>query len=219
MISKTIIGLLIVLIGCSGNQQTPISGLRIENSPNRGLNYTDPVGTKYSYRNIPITITNDSTIAIHIKLALSNEYDYPSDDDDQKFKVFLLPKELTPDKVTWDSLSGEVGNNELRNFFEKGLNFPYILNETLEPGEKCDITMGTLYPRPTDCGVVPNALFIQNNIGLYNACERLLNQDISIPIAPEKNQDGTQFNLELKLGFCDRGCFIIPCGQISYPER
>ena len=195
-------------------EQTPKSGLLIENGRPRGLSYTDTLGTKYSYRNIPITITNDSTIAIHIKIALSNEYDYPAAYGDQKFKVFLLPKELTPDKETWDSMSYVLGNNywvykELSDFFERGLNPPYILNETLEPGEKCDITIGTLYPKPPKIsGVLPNALFSQNNIGLYHECDSLINQDYST---------NSQLSLWLKLVFKE-SCMIIPCGQISYPE-
>ena len=215
MIFKTIIGFLIILIGCSENQQPPNygipvdSGLLIENHPNRGLNYTDPLGTKYSYRNIPITFTNDSTIAIQIQIVLSNEYDYPAAYGKQQFKVFLLPKEITPDKVTWDSLSYELGNNELRSFFENGLNPPYSLNEILEPGEKCEITIGTLYPRPTNCGIVPNALFLQNNGDFYQECANLINQDILI---------NSPFVLGLKLDFCE-SCTIIPCGQISYPKR
>ena len=221
---ETTLGLLILLILCACLQQPSKSkleiedgpdqhsgsksGLRIENSPNRGLNYTDTLGTKYSYRNIPITITNDNTIAIHVQIALSNEYDYPAAYGDQKFKVFLLPKEITSDKVTWDSKNYELGNNELRNFFDSGLDPPYILNETLEPGEECVITMGTLYPRLTNCGVVPKALFLLKNKNLHPECDNLINQDV-VTNAP--------LTLGLKLDFC-RNCTILPCGQISYPK-
>ncbi len=190
------------------------SGLLIDNGPPRGLDYTDTLGTNYSFRTITATITNDSTIPIHIQIALSKEYDFPAAYGDQKFKVFLLPKELTPDKETWDSMSYVLGNNywvykELSDFFERGLNPPYILNETLEPGEKCDITIGTLYPRPTKIsGVLPNALFSQNNRGLYHECDSLINQDYST---------NSQLSLWLKLVFKE-SCTIIPCGQISYPE-
>lgn len=183
------------------------SGLRIENSPNRGLNYTDPQGTKLSYRYIPITITNDSTIAINIQIVLSKEFDYPAAHGDQQFRVFLLPKELTHDKVTYDTLSYELGDNELRNFFDRGLNPPYILNETLEPSEKCEITIGTLYPRPTNCGVVPNVLLSWENRGLYSDCDNLISKDYSI---------NSPLELGLKIDFCS-SCTIISCGQISYP--
>ena len=199
-----------ILIGCYGSGQTPENGLRIENGINRGLNYTDAQKIKYSYRYIPITITNDSTTAIHVQIALSNKYNYPAAYGDQQFKVFLLPKELTTEKVTWDSITYELGNNELREFFEKDLNLPYVLNETLDPGEKCDITIGTLYPRPTNCGILPNALFIKNNDSFYKKCDSLKNQDLTFY---------SRFALGVKLDFCKEDCFVIPCGQISYPER
>ena len=226
---RAIVGLLIVLIVCSCSQRTSKnglhndigtnqhheskSGLRIENSPNRGLNYTDTLGTKYSYRNIPITITNDSTIAIHIQIALSNEYDYPAAYDDQKFKVFLLPKELTPDKVTWNSVSYELGYNELHNFFDRGLNPAYVLNETLEPGEKCFITMGTLYPRPTDSFVLPHALFVQGDSVNFQACDNTIDQDGSTD--PEL---AIGLKLDFNRGESNESCILIPCGQIYYLE-
>ena len=98
MIFRTIFGLLIVLIVCSCFQQTSIDGLpiesrlRIENGINRGVSYTDSLGTRYNLRYIPITITNDSTFPIHIQIAFSNEYDYPTAYGDEKFKVFSFPK-------------------------------------------------------------------------------------------------------------------------------
>ena len=195
---------------CSCPELEVQNGLQIENGPNQGLNYTDTLGTKYSYRYITTTITNDSTISINLQIASSNEYAYPAPYNDQKFRVFLLPKELSPDKITYDRSSYELGDNEIRSFFDRGLNPPYILNETLEPGEKCVVTFGTLYPNPTNCGIVPNALFSQNNRGLYHECDSLINQD---------NSTNSQFGLWLKLGFCQGGCTIITCGQISYPER
>lgn len=206
---RTIVGLLIVLHIGSCIQRTSNGGLLIDNGPSHGVNYTDTLGTKYSLRYIPITITNDCTISIHLQIAISNEFDYPVAYGDMKYKVFLFPKELTPDKVTFDTLSYELGNNELRNLLDTGFDSPYILNKTLERHEKCVITIGTLYPNPTNCGVVPNALFLQNNRGLYHTCDSLMNQD--------KSTD-PQLTLGLKLDFCE-SCILIPCGQVSYSDH
>lgn len=230
MLARVTLGVIIALMGCSGSQQTGKggqhfeaqnqnnevkSGLQIENGPNRGLNYTDPAGTHYSYRNIPVSITNDSTVAIRLRLALSQEYDYPGAYGDQKYRVFILPKDLTADKITWDSLSHELGDNPLRAFFDRGLSPPSILNEILQPGEECAITIGTLYPRPTNCGVVPNALFPLGNTDLHAGCGRLSNPDYSRDI---------QFAIGLKLSMCHsvdipQRCFIVNCGQFSYPDQ
>jgi len=212
---RTIVGLFIVLIVCSCSQRTSKgrlqinSGLLIEYGPNQGLTHTDTLGTKHNYRYITATITNDSTIAIHLQIALSNEYDFPAACGDKKYKVFLLPKELTPDTA---ALINNITNG-LGNFLDRCLDTPYILNKTLEPGEKCVVTFGTLYSRPTNCGVVPNALFAQGDSDNFQACDSLMNQD--------KSTD-PQLALGLKLDFYSGrspfACILIPCGQISYPE-
>ena len=185
------------------------SGLQIEYGPNQGLTHTDTLGTKHNYRYITATITNDSTIAIHLQIALSNEYDFPAACGDKKYKVFLLPKELTPDTAALIN----VITNGLGNFLDRCLDTPYILNKTLEPGEKSVVTFGTLYSRPTNCGVVPNALFAQGDSDNFQACDSLMNQD--------KSTD-PQLALGLKLDFYSGrspfACILIPCGQISYPE-
>lgn len=71
---RTIIGLLVVLMICSCSRRTSKgrllidSGLKIDNGPSHGASYTGSLGTKYSLRYIPITITNDSTILINIQI-------------------------------------------------------------------------------------------------------------------------------------------------------
>jgi hypothetical protein len=147
---------------------------------------------------------------MRIQLAFSKEYDYPAAYGDQKFSVFPFPKEVNPDEVTFDTISYELGSNELRDFLDKGFDTPYILNETVEPGEKCVVAIGTLYPRPPKiCGVLPNALFVHSNRGIFPMCDWLMKED------PSSNP---QIALGLKLNFKE-SCTIIPCGQISYPER
>ena len=113
MMIRTILGLIIVLMVCSCAQQTlkgemptektanqqlkPKSGLKIEYGPNLGAI------DKYSagdYIFITSTITNDSIIPIHLQVAISEEFDFPDSCSDNKYKVFLLPKELTPDTAT-----------------------------------------------------------------------------------------------------------------------
>lgn len=181
-------------------EQTSNVGLLIDNGINRGINYTDSLGTNYNLRYIPITITNDSTIPIHFQLVFSKDYDYPIAFGDQKFKVIPLPKEwgLNGVEIT-DSMF-----NELKNYIAKPL-----LNKTLEPGEKRVIAIGTLYPRPPKFrGILPNALFAHTDKGIFPTCDWLMNED------PSSNP---QIALGLKLNFGE-SCMVIPCGQISYPE-
>lgn len=220
MVFRTIVGFLIVLIAFSCSQETKKggqlidSGLLIDNGINRGVSYTDSIGTKYNVRYIPITITNDSTIRIRIQIAFSKEYHYPIELGAEKFIVFLMPKELPPDNVTFDSMSYELGDNELRNYFDRGLNPPNVLIETIEPGKKYVTAIGTLYPSFKDCYVLPNALFAQGDSINFQVCDNTIDQDGST---------NPQLSLGLKLDFnrgeANESCRIISCGHISYLEN
>jgi len=209
-----------LLTGYSGNQQTSKnalqiesapnqhlwskSGLRIDNGINRGTGYTDSVGANYNIRNIPITITNDSIIPIHLQIAFSKEYEYPIPFSDETFKVIPMPKE-------W-ALDGVEITDRMFNELQKYIDQPF-LNKTLQPGERLVFAIGTRY-RPTGRGIVPNLLFAQSDSNNFQACDNLMNHDTST---------NPQFVLGLKLDIYLAGqrspisCILIPCGEISYP--
>ena len=230
---RTILGLLIVLIGCSGNQQTsegelPIEkgtnqdevsniGLKIENRINHGARYTASDSTDYWLIHIASTITNDSTIPIHLQMAFSREYDYPNEYGDQKFNIFLLPKVFALDgvtKVTEHSILTDSMQVEFRNYIGNGLDNPYLLNKTLEPGEKCVVPIGTQFPVSSNCGVFPNVLLSQSESANFQVCENQLAQDEST-----NPQLALGLKLDFRPGKTTEKCTIIPCGQISYLER
>ena len=117
MILRTIVALLVVLMGCTGNRQTSKveeltensatttlhskSGLKIEYGPNLGTSHTDTQGIEHFYLHSTATITNDTTVSLHLQFAISNEYEFPAFcGDTNKYKVFVLPEELTPDTAT-----------------------------------------------------------------------------------------------------------------------
>lgn len=211
---RSIIGFLFALMVCSCTQQTSKgkllkenvdndklefkSGLNIKNRTNRGTNYTDRQGTDYSIRNIPISITNDSTISIHLQIAFSLEYNYPHPESDEKFKLIPLPKEWALDGL------GVTENmiDELANHIEK----PF-LHVTIKPHEEFLLSIGSLYPRPTKTnGVVPKILFVQNDATIFPDCDWLM----------QKNQlSNQQIPMGLKIVIGEK-CMIIPCGSISY---
>ena len=243
---RTIVGLLIVMIVCScyqqpskngqqiedgTNQQLLKSGLQIEYGPNLGTTHTDTEGTSHFYVHSTAIITNDSIIPIHLQLALANEYEYPAFcGDTNKYKVFLLPEELTPDTAT---LYNNIVNGQ-HDFLNTPLDNPSALSKPLKPGEYCVVTIGVLVAKPTNCAAVPRAVFSYDNIGLYNKCDRQLparlaggNQARStVPIAPITT-GGTQLEIGVKLEYYNQrkfispedGCIVIPFGQISYPKR
>jgi hypothetical protein len=233
---RTVLGLFCILTICSCNQQPSKnrlqneknsnenlglqSGLRIENRVNRGTGYTDSKGTDYQLRYIPITITNDNSIAIHLQIDFSKEYDYPIKNSGQKFKVLLLPKVYALDGVKLTKANGSEAlidslQIEFRNYLENGLDTPYRLDEILEPNEEVIIVIGTQY-RPTQDlpNPLPNVLIIQDESANFKECDNLIGQE---------GTTDSQIALRLKLNFYKgrsiESCTIIPCGQVSYTEN
>lgn len=214
--SKTIMCLLIVLLVCSCKQQPSKgkiqhdnkqnllskSGLLFERGLNRGSGYTDSFGIDYSLRYAPITITNDSTIPIHIEIAFSTEYDYPTVYGDKKFKIIPLPKEWAQNGTTdrkFDSMFAK-----LPNYIAKPL-----LNNTIKPGEQIAVAIGTLVPEPRNISINLNAPFANMGVGLYFNCDWQMTQEAS------SNQE---IALGLKLDI-NEICIVIPCGKITYPMQ
>jgi len=227
---RPILALLIVLIACScsqrtskdgqqiedgTNQQALKSGLRIEYGPNLGTGHTDTSGTRHFYVHSTAIITNDSIIPIHIQFALSKEYEFPTFcGDTNKYKVFLVPEELTPDTAT---LYNNILNGQ-HDFLNTPLDNPSVLNKTLNSGEYCVVTIGVLIPKPTNCAAVPRAVFSYDNKGLYQACDPQLNQAI-LTNPPLEIGVKLEYYNQRKFIEPEDGCTVIPFGQISYPNR
>ena len=231
MIIRNLFGLLLILFICSCAQQDAKSeeynknsldqhplfkhGLKIEYGPNLGSIDKYAAG---DYIFISATITNDSTIPIRLQVAISGEYDFPDSCSHSKYKVFLLPKELTPDTATlYNNITDGVDE-----FLNRCLDEPYILDKTLKQGEYTVITIGTLLPRPSSCpAVLPRAIFEQSDASSFFECD---NRIFGNPV--EGNQDkSTKPNSVIGIKFVYyRGkslpetCVLFPCGQISYSE-
>ena len=67
--------------------------------------------------------------------------------------------------------------SEIWNYLGNGSDTPYELNDTLEPGEEIIIAIGTRYLRPTNCFVLPHALFVQGDGADSQACDSLMEQE------------------------------------------
>lgn len=223
---RTIAVLLIALIFCSCSQlkskagskiepstnQRPESktGLKFENRPPRGTGFTDSLGSEYGIVHIKTTITNDSTIPIHLQMALPIEYSYPIPDDYHKFKIVLWPGLTEPPDLYSDSTGGI-----LENFTGNDLGSSNQFNQLLAPGEKYVVTIGTIFPRlPKICSVVAYSFLEYNEKRNYASCEWKMD---------EEHSTNPQLSLGLQVGFCTSGqnyerCMIITCGQITYIE-
>lgn len=232
MIIRTVLGLFMVVMVCSCGQQPSQDEMPGENDANQVLQQKSGLNIEYGpnlgaldkyeagdYIFITSTITNDSIIPIHLHLAISAEFDYPDSCSDNRYKVFLLPKELTPDTA---SLQNSITDG-LSDFLDECLDNPYVLDKTLKPGEYAVITIGTLLPRPTRCSVValPRAVYVQGDDDSFQAC------DSRMPARQAGGHQDQSTNPLLTLGVkidYYRGkshpetCVVHPCGQVSYPE-
>jgi len=225
---RILFGLLIVHFVCSCTQQpsegehqtenSPVlilnlkSGLKIENGPNQGIRANKSEGITSSMIYMTSIITNDSTVPIHLKLALAKEYNYPTFcEDHNTFKAVLFPKELTPDTATlhnnFDGLAG---------FMVNCLDNPSVLDTTLAPGEYCVVTLGIITPMPSLCESVPRAVFSHDSISLYQACDRQENPAIATELQLEIGLK-VEFYNQRKFIAPEDGCSVIPFCQISYP--
>lgn len=177
------------------------SGLLIENKVNRGTNYTDPQGNDYSIRYIPISITNDSTVSLHVQVVFATEYNYPHPNSDIKFRLIPLPKEWAMDGVE----ISESMFDAIPNFIENP-----VLSETIRPNEKIVFALGSLYPRPAELsGVLPRKLLLQEEAANHPDCDWTLESERS---------SGQHMQLGLKIRFGEI-CKIISCGQIYFNEH
>ncbi len=224
---RTIIVLLITLIFCSCSQlksktgskiepsinQLPESkpGLSIKTTPTRGIGFTDSLGSEFFIGHVTNTITNDSTIPIHLQIDLPIEFSYPISDDSLKFKIVLWPGLREPPHLYSDS-QGIV----LESFTGNNLGSSNQFNQLLAPGEKYVITIGTIFPRlPRICSAFAYSFLEYRERENYSDCDWTMD---------EVHSTDPLLALGLQVGFCTSGlhyesCTIIPCGQITYIEK
>lgn len=219
---KITLGILVMLVFFSCTERTPKnktaelhadlqeikinSGITIENKPNRGTFFHDSLGVKYGITYIPVTIKNDSTIPLKVRIDFSKDYSFPQPNSNEKFKLLPLPK-------VW-ALDGINITNQMLDQLPYYLDNPK-LTKTLAPGENLIFAIGTYRSIPSNASVpIPNALFTQNNKSLYKDCDLLSYQDSS---------NNAPLSLGLKL-FVDINttspwCTLISCGSISYLDN
>jgi hypothetical protein len=144
-------------------------------------------------------------------MALPREYSYPISNDYQEFRVVLWSGLTEPPHLYSDS-TGQAFANFIDNEPESSNQF----NQLLEPGEKYLITIGTIVPSPPKiCSVVAFSIVEYNERRKHSDCDWLMGK---------VNSTNPKLALGLKVGFCTSGqhyktCAVLPCGQISYPER
>jgi hypothetical protein len=212
MTFRNLIGLLFLfsVCSCSDNKSKSLSdeyfGASITNDMRRGHTYTDSTGTEYFYCYIHASITNDSLIPMNVKIAFSKDYYQPTPTNGHRFKVFLLPEFMTPEKKSDFYL--------LNKFLDEGLENSITIDKVIKPKDECSLNFGFLTELKSPLNPSPFVLFSKGHRQHFESIsDSVINQVVS-----EKNQ----LTLLLGLDFFPLGqdsikrYSIIPCGQISY---
>jgi hypothetical protein len=190
-------------------------GISIENDQRQGSQYIDSLGTEYFYLCKKITLSNDTTVPIDLKISFSKEYNNIRANNGLKSKVFLLPKELTSDEQQFNvTMSKEIKfdlgmTKELKSFLNIGLE-TVSLNRTLNPKEKCVMRFGIL----TDVKYIRDLKYPQPNYFGLKLKTNNYAQDSRIA-----KGDLIDKQLILPLVLYLDNPYAIPCGQISFPGK
>ncbi|WP_317896775.1 hypothetical protein [Aurantibacillus circumpalustris] len=185
-----------------GSYSKKYSNISIENGPRQGFQYYDTAGTAFNYRYITTTITNDSVVPIRLKISFSKEYNSLRSTNSLKAKILLLPRELTPDRQHFDN-SMSV---ELKTFLDKDVDKPVSLDKIINPNERLVMTFGVLTN-------VIDGEFMRMELITSNS-KFHLNRHDSITSVSNKSENSSTMYLALELV----NSYIIPCGEISFPE-
>jgi hypothetical protein len=184
-------------------------GISILNGPRQGFQYRDTAGVEYAYRLITTEIINDTTLPVNVDVAFKGVYDHPCFDSGPKFRLFLLPRELTPEHQRFDT---EV-SPELKHFLDAGPNTGIELHQKIQPGESVAMSIVALtekkYIDPFQLAVMT-----KNHLHQFNGHHSLIQKKV---FESEVN------TLSLGLDFFDlfgkdtAKCYlVVPCGKITF---
>lgn len=202
MVLKNFLGLIFLtgLYSCADNsevshdQTNQNKDFSIKNSQRSGIGYTDTNGVGYTYLWITSTITNNSTLPMHLVIDFSKGNTYGSGAD--MSQVFLLPKKwITPEKyLPQASKKIELGmSNELNWFLDRVDKTSISFDTVIKSKENCTLTFGLLDRTKID---------LPFYIGLH---------------APKASSPTT--TLVLSFDRPQDEHYLIPCGQITFTNN
>ena len=204
---------------CSCNDNVPKEhlnkkhlGIYFDRDDFTGAYYTDNNGNTCLYRSIATTITNDSTLPIHVTLDFLNKLECKSSVNERVIKIFILPKELAGEKqYIYPGVSPE-----LKKYLDFEISKNSSLSELVNPNEELTITLGILdYDK--NYGAAQMAIISNRQKPRFISHDSIIEKSIA---------DKNPFDLFIALDFWysrnDSACFsysCIPCGQISYAKE
>lgn len=211
MISANAILGLFALIFCSCENAVPTkphlhpkhAGIYIDHGTMTGNWHNNGPGNIYSYRSITSTIINDSTLPLHLDLALPAEQPYPAPYNDQRYRLFIIPEALAAQQYNADSKA-------LKDFLDSASGRPCTLQRIIQPKEELSLTIGVF---SSNKGVAPGqmALLSKGHKPHFPAHDSLINEALSKTKVLE---------LLFALDFYKplNNIQIIPCGKMWYAK-
>lgn len=185
-------------------------GLYIENSVRQGRLYKDLRGISYNYRYIKTVITNDSTVPARVNIEFQKDYIYQTPSGEERFKVFLLPENMTPENQKND----DFYRMEVMPFLNTELNAPTRLQKVIGPQEACTLTIGFLSKAGSELEPMPFVLFSKGHTQRFNSIP-----DSAIARATASHPNSLLLGLDFFMfrGDSSRHYALIPCGNFSFP--
>lgn len=113
------------------------SGIYIDHGSMTGIWYSDRSGNIYNYRSVTSTITNDSTLPLHLDLSLPAKQYYPAPYSEQYYHIYIIP----------EAISGEHIKNEskaLKEFLDSASSLNYTFRKIIPPKKELTLTIGVL---------------------------------------------------------------------------
>jgi hypothetical protein len=200
-------------------------GIYIDHSLRQGSGYKDSSGIEHGYFYVRTTLTNDSTVPVHIKLHIPNGHYQTA--NGKNYHVFLMSTSMESENDYRDH--NPVGS-ELKKFFNSGLENPYTVDTILKPNEACTVYIGLV----TEVGNGLNpylSIFSRGHKPHFWPSKATFggraptDSELAIPdSAIHRFFQPTEKRLSVFLGVSMTPLFkvpekyynIIPCGEVSY---
>jgi len=187
--------------------------LTIDNGAIRSTEYEDSNGNSYKIRYLPVTIRNNGSLPVNIKINFSEEYTYPTSSENS-FHIAPVESGWVVDGVPISDLFVVDGVPlALVSKLTQALKNSQ-LKKSLKPGD--EFLFGIVMQHDADQDTmtsIPEGLFVRGDTDNLKSCNGLLLGD--------RTKSNFQFGLKVSFnqGDKDEYCAIIPCGKITQVKK
>jgi hypothetical protein len=189
-----------------------LSGLGILHGQRQGLGFEDSQHRRFNYRYITSTIINDSLVPLHLSIELKNVYHCPNQTKSPTFRVFLLPRSLTPRRMHLDSETSEA----LKTFLNSDKLGSVQLDTILQPHQEVSLSIGVLTATDANDPGQLALLLGEHDFNFY------AHDSLIWAAKKELNANVISLGLDFFQFFektDDQGYLLIPCGTYEFLRK